>query len=75
MTKSEFKDWFVAQFGKRPGGRVTDRQLWAELKTGEEADALLTQRDDYDDQWDAALKGWIAGMDRQNQMFEKKKKK
>lgn len=75
MSKSEFHDWFIAQFGRRPGGLISDRALFARVKAGEEADAVLNQRDEWDDARNAALKGYVAGMDRQNVMFATKRRR
>jgi hypothetical protein len=68
-AKSEFHAWFVAQFGKRPGGRASNGSLWSAIKAGEAADATLTRREEWDAALDAALKGYVAGMDRQNVKF------
>ena len=58
--KSEFREWFQAQHGKRPGGGTSDEVLRAQVSRGRSAADLLAARAEWDARWQSALYAWQA---------------
>ena len=75
-TKSEFSEWFLAQYGARPGGDATTNELMRAAvnasRTFERARATFEERLKYDRRETAARYAWNAALNPKPKAWRKR---